>query len=59
MASLAVGEATGGASKKKPKKNEVGERQVVVLGSGNLGLIYLMEEQRRLTLEEIDDVIRS
>ena len=25
----------------------------VVLGSGNLGLIYLMEESRRLTLEEI------
>jgi len=28
--------------------------QAVVLGSGNLGLIYLMEEPRRLTLEEID-----
>ena len=28
---------------------------VVVLGSGNLGLVYLMEEQRRLTLEEIDE----
>ena len=27
---------------------------MVVLGSGNLGLIYLMEERRRLTLEEID-----
>jgi hypothetical protein len=27
---------------------------VVILGSGNLGLIYLMEERRRLTLEEID-----
>ena len=26
-----------------------------MLGSGNLGLIYLMEEQRRLTLEEIQD----
>jgi hypothetical protein len=26
----------------------------VVLGSGNLGLVYLMEEQRRLTLEELD-----
>jgi len=25
-----------------------------VLGSGNLGLVYLMDEQRRLTLEEID-----
>ena len=55
MAGLAVGEATGGASKKKPKKKEVGDRQVVVLGSGNLGLIYLMEETRRLTLEEIEE----
>jgi hypothetical protein len=27
----------------------------VVLGSGNLGLIYLMEEKRRLTREEIDE----
>ena len=24
------------------------------MGSGNLGLIYLMEEKRRLTLEEIE-----
>ena len=55
MAGLAVGEATGTCRKKKPKKNEVGERQVVVLGSGNLGLIYLMEEPRRLTLEEIEE----
>ena len=29
-------------------------RDVVVLGSGNLGLVYLMEERRRLTLEEIE-----
>ena len=26
-----------------------------MLGSGNLGLVYLMEERRRLTLEEIDE----
>ena len=26
----------------------------MVLGSGNLGLIYLMNERRRLTMEEID-----
>ena len=26
-----------------------------MLGSGNLGLIYLMEERRRLTLEEIEE----
>jgi uncharacterized membrane protein YvlD (DUF360 family)/predicted AlkP superfamily pyrophosphatase or phosphodiesterase len=55
MATLAVGEATGTTGKEKPGKNEVGERQVVVLGSGNLGLVYLMEEPRRLTLEEIDE----
>ena len=51
---LAVGEATGSEAQ-KPKKNEVGERKVVVLGSGNLGLVYLMDEPRRLTLEEIEE----
>ncbi len=30
------------------------EPEVVVLGSGNLGLIYLMDANRRLTLEEIE-----
>jgi hypothetical protein len=34
---------------------DIGDPGVVVLGSGNLGLIYLMAEQRRLTLEEIDE----
>ena len=52
---LALGEATGTAARSKPKKNEVGDRKVVVLGSGNLGLVYLMEEPRRLTLEEIEE----
>ncbi|HEX7311872.1 MAG TPA: alkaline phosphatase family protein, partial [Gaiellaceae bacterium] len=33
----------------------VDDKAVVVLGSGNLGLVYLMEERRRLTLEEIQD----
>jgi len=53
MVGHAVAEATG----KQPKrpKNDVSDRQVVVLGSGNLGLVYLMEERRRLTLEEIED----
>ena len=53
MVGNAVSEATG----KKPKrpKNDVSDRDVVVLGSGNLGLVYLMEERRRLTLEEIDE----
>ena len=49
----ALGEATGQKRKKRPKSDVSGE-QVVVLGSGNLGLVYLMEEARRLTLEEID-----
>ncbi len=56
MVGHAVGEATGLPTKKKEKtpKNQVVDRQVVVLGSGNLGLVYLMEETRRLTLEEIE-----
>ena len=50
----AMDEATGRSAKRKPKsKSDVSDRDVVVLGSGNLGLIYLMEERRRLTLEEI------
>ncbi|HEU5212374.1 MAG TPA: phage holin family protein [Gaiellaceae bacterium] len=49
----AVGEATGKQPKKK--KNDVSGEDVVVLGSGNLGLIYLMDENRRLTKEEIDE----
>jgi hypothetical protein len=53
----AVGEATGGtrSKKKKSPKNDVSDRDVVVLGSGNLGLVYLMGERRRLTREEIDE----
>ena len=53
MVGLAVSEATG--KKAKRAKNDVSDRDVVVLGSGNLGLVYLMEERRRLTLEEIDE----
>jgi len=53
MVGNAVGEATG--TKGKRPKNDVSDRDVVVLGSGNLGLVYLMEEPRRLTLEEIDE----
>ena len=55
MVGLAVGEATGTTSDKKRPKNDVSDRDVVVMGSGNLGLIYLMEERRRLTMEEIDE----
>jgi uncharacterized membrane protein YvlD (DUF360 family) len=53
MVGLAIGEATG--KQKKPSKKDVSGRPVVVLGSGNLGLIYLMEEQRRLTREELEE----
>ena len=52
--SKAVREATG-REQKDEDKHQVGDRKVVVMGSGNLGLIYLMDEPRRLTLEEIDD----
>jgi uncharacterized membrane protein YvlD (DUF360 family) len=50
----AVDEATGRKASSKPSKKDVSGRDVVVLGSGNLGLIYLMDEPRRLTLEEIE-----
>ncbi len=53
MVGHALNEATG--KKAKRPKNDVSDRDVVVLGSGNLGLIYLMEEKHRLTLEEIDE----
>ncbi len=54
MVGHALGEATGRSAKKKPK-NDVSDKNVVVMGSGNLGLVYLMEERRRLTLEELDE----
>jgi uncharacterized membrane protein YvlD (DUF360 family) len=54
MVGHAIGEATGQTAK-KPSKNDVSGREVVVLGSGNLGLVYLMDEPRRLTLEEIEE----
>ena len=53
MVGNAFSEATG--TKAKRPKNDVSDRDVVVLGSGNLGLVYLMEERRRLTMEEIDE----
>ena len=54
MVGHALTDATGHSAKKRPK-NDVSDRDVIVLGSGNLGLIYLMEEPRRLTLEEIEE----
>jgi uncharacterized membrane protein YvlD (DUF360 family) len=54
MVEHAVKEATGRTETKRAK-NDVSDRSVVVLGSGNLGLVYLMEEKRRLTLEELNE----
>jgi hypothetical protein len=53
MVGHAVGEATGTKPRKKPK-NDVSGRKAVVLGSGNLGLVYLMEAPGRVTWEEIE-----
>jgi uncharacterized membrane protein YvlD (DUF360 family) len=55
MVGLALNEATGPSDGKKPRKNDVSGKDVVVLGSGNLGLVYLMEEPRRLLQEEIEE----
>ena len=56
----AVGKAFSEATGRAPKDGEaevddVGDRDVIVLGSGNLGLVYLMEARERLTLEQIDE----
>jgi uncharacterized membrane protein YvlD (DUF360 family) len=53
MVGYAVGEATG--RRRKDGKTAVRDSEVIVLGSGNLALVYLMEVPRRLMLEEIDD----
>jgi hypothetical protein len=50
----AVNEATGTNAAHDEQSDELTDRHVVALASGNLGLIYLMEEKRRLTLEEIE-----
>jgi hypothetical protein len=52
--SQAFSEATGRDLDGKAAGGTVADRAAVVLGSGNLGLIYLMEEPRRLSLEEIE-----
>jgi hypothetical protein len=49
----AVSEATG--SSHEETRGELSDHHVVALGSGNLGLVYLMEEHRRLTMEEISE----
>ena len=45
MVGHALNEATGRQRAEKTSKNDVSGRTAVVLGSGNLGLVYLMEEQ--------------
>ena len=52
-----VTEATGRPQSRI--EDELGDDRAIVLGSGNLGLIYLMEEERRLTMEEIESATRS
>ncbi len=47
----AMSEATGRAH--APNGDRLDGHHAIVLGSGNLGLVYLMEESRRLTMEEI------
>jgi uncharacterized membrane protein YvlD (DUF360 family) len=49
----AVAEATGRGQ--AAADSALGDRDVVVLASGNLGLIYLMEERGRLSIEEIEE----
>jgi hypothetical protein len=50
----AVGEATGRSRDESKAVAVASSSEAVVLASGNLGLVYLMDEERRLTLEEID-----
>lgn len=59
VAGAALGEATGRPVDKEDTRSAagvpVGDQHTVVMGSGNLGLIYLMEEARRLTFEELNE----
>jgi uncharacterized membrane protein YvlD (DUF360 family) len=55
MVGHAVKEATGVGPRDGTAGAGVPERNAVVLASGNLGLVYLLEEPRRLTLEEIEE----
>jgi hypothetical protein len=51
--SQAMNEATGRAP--TGPEDTLSDDRAIVLGSGNLGLIYLMEEKRRMTMEEITE----
>jgi uncharacterized membrane protein YvlD (DUF360 family) len=55
---LAIDEAIGHGEKpgeRERRRAGLEGKDVVVLGSGNLGLVYLLEERCRLTREEIDE----
>jgi uncharacterized membrane protein YvlD (DUF360 family) len=53
----AVDEATGRGDKPANlERADAPAQEAIVLGSGNLGLIYLMERPHRLTLEEIQEL---
>jgi hypothetical protein len=52
MVKLAAREAGAPAPTARDKR-DVSEREVVVLGSGNLGLVYLMHDAARVTREDI------
>src|SRR4051812_37686800 len=54
MVNHAAREATGRRRRRRGQP-DIGDRDVIVLGSGNLGLVYLMELPRRLSLEQIED----
>ena len=49
----AFNEATGRSG--EHEKHGMSDEHAVVLGSGNLGLVYLMEHRRRLSAEEIQE----
>jgi uncharacterized membrane protein YvlD (DUF360 family) len=55
MVGNAVREATGATPGKSADESDTPTRDAAVLASGNLGLVYLMRDTRRLTLEEIDE----
>jgi hypothetical protein len=53
----ALDEATGrGGKRAQLEQGEAPEQKAIVLGSGNLGLVYLMERPHRLELEEIREL---
>jgi uncharacterized membrane protein YvlD (DUF360 family) len=55
MVGRAVQEATRGGASVDGGEEPAPQSEAAVLASGNLGLVYLMEEPRRLTLEEIQE----